>query len=238
MTVQNILDQALYECHLKTAQVNAAQLIGWFNVVRRDLSRTIISDVSENFFFEIWTRDLIADREDGEYPFPIASTSIKGMSKLIGVAIKTTKDATDFTKAKDIDITAAAKDWDTLLRDQPKDEPVYFIGDNSVFIAPKYTSADISTPTDNFQLKLYGISRFEDLLATDGADKIIIPDDYQPLIAQGMQYYIYKSRNKINEAKACMADYTTGKFDMVDKLTNRDISTFQASIPDDTFLQS
>ena len=236
-TVQQILDQALYETHLKAAQINSTQLLGWFNLIRKELSRTIMSDVSENFFFEIWTRDIVANRPDGEYPFPIASTSIKGLAKLVSVNVKTSATATDFTKAKEVDISALPQDWSYYLREQSPDEPIYFVADNSLFLAPQFTADQLSSPTENDLLKLYGIAKVEDLLATDDATKILIPDEYQFLIAQGMQYHIYKSRGKVSEANAVQVNYINGKFDMVDKLTNRDISAFSASIPDDTALQ-
>lgn len=236
MTIQSIINQSLYECHLKEAQVNATQLLGWFNLIRRDVARTIISDVNENFFFQIWTTDLVAGSENGEYKFPSVTANSRAMTKLIGLSVKTASDK-KFIKATEVDITNMGADWDNILSQQAKTSPVYFIADNSVFLAPAYKAEDLITPTNNKQLKLYGIAKVEDLALNAPEADILIPSDYHPLIATGMQYHIYKSRGKINEAKSIQNDYLNEKMAMVDKLTNRDLSSFSASTPDDTALQ-
>ena len=88
MTYNEIVALALTMSHTKSAQVTAANLKTFFNIKRKELANCIIKDVDEEFFFQIWKRDAIADQTNGEYPYPEADDDSAGMLKLKSIYIK------------------------------------------------------------------------------------------------------------------------------------------------------
>lgn len=242
MTFNQILTLALANTHTKTSQVGATNLATFFNLVYRDLVSTVVKDVGENYFLEIWQLDAqdetIAKRANGEYTFPVASDSQKGMLKMLRLAVKPTSDDVYHVPAKEVDIKTLDFDWSYYMENQPKSNPIYFVGDNSFFLAPKFAAADLpAVPAGNKQLKLYGIASATDLAADAAEITILLPADQHPRIAQGMEQYIYKSRGKKKEAGDALSEYQFSKSQMIDDLTNRDDSKMAASLPADTDLQ-
>ncbi len=242
MTVQEIINLALSNTHTKSSQISDANKILFFNLARHSLARTIISDVNENFFFEIWMLDAEDDthpvRVNGEYLYPQVTSSTNGMSKLLKLAVKTTSEDEYHIPAREVDLRSLKFDWLWYLKNQPKSEPIYHISDQSFFIAPAFRPEDLpDDPSDNKQLKCTGIITFADLAADALENAVLIPKDYHETIALGMEKYIYKARKKKDEAMASINELTFAKQDMIDKLTNRDDSYMTAKLPDDTATQ-
>ena len=234
MTYNEIITLALTDSHTKAGQISAASLKSFFNIARNELGNAIIKDVNENFFYEIWKRDAIANQENGEYPYPKATQDAPGMSKCQGLFVKGYKDDLDYTKATEVDIKTLPKDWSWYLNNQPNAQPIYFIGDESFFVAPQFKSADLpDTPAGNNQIKLLGISKFVDLDTGAPDSAILIPDDSHHRIAIGMEPWILKARGKKNEATLAFQEFEVEKQKMVDELTNRDNSGMTAKLPND-----
>lgn len=238
MTAQQIINLALSNTHTKSTQVSASNLLLFFNIIRHELGNAIIKDVNENYFFQIWTIDAAdnthAERENGEYLYPVASSTQAGMQKLLRLAIKGLSTDVYYTPCHEADLRSTERDWLWHIKNQPKADPIYFIGDNSFFIAPEFKTADLPTvPLGNKQIKAYGIAKFVDLDASDQETSILIPSDFHPLIAKGMEQYILKSRSKKTEAQNAKIEYENDKLSMIDALTNRDDSPMIASLPND-----
>jgi hypothetical protein len=156
------------------------------------------------------------------------------MQKLLRLAVKGISTDLFHKPATEKDFKALEHDWSWYMTNQPKSDPIYFIADESIFIAPEFEAADLPTPqAGNKQIKLYGIAKIVDLLATATETAILIPVDFHPLIALGMEQYIYKARSKRNDAINAAAEFATKKVDMVDSLTNRDNSPMIAELPND-----
>ena len=126
MTYNEIITLALADSHTKAGQVSAGLLKTFFNISRKELGNSIIKDVDENYFFNIWKRDAIVDQENGEYPYPEADSDSAGMQKCLGVLIKGLSTDIDYTKAREVDIKALPRDWSWYLTNQPKSDPIYF----------------------------------------------------------------------------------------------------------------
>ena len=238
MTYNDIVALALTMSHTKSAQVSAANLKTFFNIKRKELANSIIKDVDEEFFFQIWTRDAIADQNNGEYPYPEADEDSAGMLKAKGVYVKGYSTDTNYIKAREVKLADLPYDWDYYLEHQPKSDPIYFIGDNSLFIAPQFESDDLpDSPSGNIQIKLTGIAKFTDLDVGAEDSAILIPDDSHHRIAIGMKELIFRSRNKTNEADRAFSEFEAEKAKMIDELTNRDNSRMIATLPNDYNLQ-
>lgn len=238
MTYNEIVSLALTMSHTKEAQVSPANLKTFFNIKRKELGNSIIKDVDEEFFFQIWTRDAIADQDNGEYPYPEADHDSAGMLKAKGVYIKGLSTDIEHIKAREVKLANLPRDWDWYLDNQPKSDPIYFIGDNSLFIAPQFKPVDLPVPpSGNLQVKLVGIAKFTDLDTGANSDAILIPDDSQHRIAIGMKELIFRARNKTSEANSAFSEFEAEKVKMIDELTNRDNSQMIARMPSDSHLQ-
>lgn len=241
ITVQQIINLALSNTHCKSGQISTTNLISFFNLTRTKVANAIIKEVDENFFFQIWTIDAedntVAKRVNGEYLYPVNTSSSAGMLKLLRLSIKPYSTDIYYKPAIEKDMKALDHDWSWYMVNQPKSDPIYFIADESIFIAPEFKAEDLPTPqAGNKQVKLYGIAKVTDLLATATEDAILIPVDFHELIALGMEQNIYKARSKSNLSNNALIEFKNGVQEMIDTLTNRDNSPMIAQIPNDTNL--
>lgn len=238
MNAQAIINLALSNTHTKTGQISASSLLTFFNIARAEVASTIVKEVSEDFFFQIWTIDAEDNthpaRVNGEYIYPTSTSAAAGMLKLNKLAIKGLSTDVYYTPAREVDMKALPRDWSYFMANQPKADPIYFVADESIFIAPEFKAEDLpASPLNNKQIKLYGVARVTDLLANAAEDAILIPIDFHPLIATGMEQYINKSRGKDAKAASALQEFEFGKQKMIDTLTNRDNSPMFASLPND-----
>lgn len=234
MTYNEIITLALSISHTKAGQVSAASLKSFFNIARNELGNAIIKDVNEDFFYEIWKRDAVADQENGEYPYPEANEESAGMLKCLDVGVKVMSTDFYYTKAQEVDRKALPHDWEWYLTNQPKSKPIYYIADNSVFIAPQFNTNDLpDDPSGNKQIKLTGIAKFTDLDAGATDDAILIPTASHPRIAIGMKQWIMEARGKTKEAITAQQKFEFEKITMIDELTNRNDSQMISTTPND-----
>ena len=234
MTYDEIITLALSNTHTKSGQVGADLLKTAFNISRNTIANAIIKDVDENYFFQFWTRDAVADQNNGEYPYPKATSDSAGMSKCLKLAIKGKYNDTLYTTAREVDVKALPRDWSWYLENQPKSDPIYFIADESVFIAPQFSETDLpETPSGNKQIKLYGIAKMSDLDVGALESAILIPVESHWRIALGMEQFIYKARKLKQEAFDSKQEFEVEIAKMIDELTNRDNSKMTAKLPND-----
>lgn len=236
MDFNAIIALALADSHTKAGQVSSTNLASYFNICRNELGNLIIKDVDEDFFFQIWKRDAVANQENGEYPYPEADSDSAGMLKCNNIYVKTKSTDVYYKQAREVKLSQLDHDWSWYLDNQPKDDPIYFIADNSVFIAPQFSADDLPTsPSGNAQIKLTGIAKLTNLAAGATEAAVLIPTPER--IAIGMKYWILKSRNMNAAAAAAKQEFDAAKLTMVSELTNRDNSEMCARTPDDTTLQ-
>lgn len=235
-TVQDIINLALANSHTKAAQVSSSSLLKWFNIIFKDFWNAIVSECGENYFFEIWkTEGIVA--ENGEYFLPTKDDTSDGMKKLIAIERKENYQSLVYTKCRKVDLKALPRDWSWYLDNQPASDPIYFLADESAFIAPNYKTTDLEDGGSNLLIKFVGILRCKDLAVTDTLDKIKIDVDFSWIIALGMEEYILKARGRRGEAAESKASYEYEKSVAIDKLSHRDQGENIATIPNDTNLQ-
>jgi len=159
------------------------------------------------------------------------------MLKCLGVFIKGYSTDVNYLKADEVDIKTLPHDWEWYLTNQPKSLPIYFIADESIFIAPQFATADLpASPSGNLQIKLNGIAKVTDLDVGAAASTILIPDDSHHRIATGMKQWIFRARGKTKEALVAKQEFEVEKANMIDEMTNRDNSGMCAKLPDDNQL--
>jgi len=194
-----------------------ATLLTITNVTYRDLINTITSEVNADFFYQEWTGSTVVWQE--EYTFPIRTSSIAGLKKLISVSIKWKTDDAYFQRLKTASYSSLDNDDGYLKVNQPKTSGFYDIRDKSVFITP--------APTEVGSIKLYWVSDPTELQLWASEADIVIPVDFHHLIVLGNEYRIYKAKRMTNEKNDALAEYNQAKLDMVSSLKARNVAPIQ-----------
>lgn len=237
MTVNQIIAMARSQSHTNSEQVSDADALIFLNTVYHDTMAFIKQFVAEDFFLDIWAADAIADQVNGEYVYPEQDGTNAGMEKLKGLAVKSTPDALYHVPAKQVDIRSLAYDWAWYLANQPASSPIYWIADKSLFLAPNF-SVDTAGESGNAQIKLYGIKQEVDLASSGAESTILVPREYHPnVLVEGMKVYIYAHIGDEAKKKEQALEYKAQKDLMAAQLSDRDISTGQAAMPDDSNLE-
>lgn len=237
MTVDNIIALARTLTKTNTTQVSAANGLSFLNAVYHDTVASLLQYVSEDFLFEVWVTDAIADQAKGEYVFPAPDANNAGLAKLKGVEIKPLSTSDYYIKATQVDVRNLTNGWDWYLANQPASTPIYWIADDSLFIAPNFTS-DTAGGAGNAQIKLYGTKRVSDLASGGAESTILVPREYHAkVLAKGIKHYIYDLLKKTSSKNDSLVEYENEKQKMILELSDRDISVGLATLPDDNHLQ-
>lgn len=200
-----------------------ATLLTITNVTYRDLINTIVSRVNEDFFYDEWTADTVANQR--EYTFPVRTASVSWLKKLISIGIKyaTTDDYYRITTpTKFSNLTS---DPTYYVENQTNTEPFFTVADKSVFIYPAPTSSITGW------LYMYWISDPIELQAAATEALIKIPVDFHYLMVLGNEYKIYKSRLMFNDATRAYNEYVAEVNKMCTQLSDRIIKPLESAMP-------
>lgn len=236
MTVAEIITLARVVTHTNSAQVSDAQALIFLNAVYHDLMASAVQMVGEDFFFDIWLADAVSGQTNGEYIFPLPDSSNAGMLKLKQLFVKVANTDTYYTKARQVDVRALQYDWDWYLANQPSSDPVYFIADQSFFLAPNFTATSAGG-AGNAQLKLMGIKREIDLGGSGAEATVLLPREFHQVLALGLKPWVYDLLGKTVEKNDAKNEYEIEKNKMLSALSDRDISLGQASMPDESDIE-
>lgn len=236
MTVDQILTLGGDLAHVNTDQVPTASRVIDLNNVYHDFLSGIRQYVSEDHFLDIWKTDAISGQTNGEYVFPTQDGTNAGMSKLKQLYVKPRSTDTYYVKATQVDVRTLPYDWDWYLTNQPMDAPIYFVADNSFFLAPNFTD-ETAGDAGNEQIELYGVKQEVDLASGGAETTILVPREYHSVLAKGVKAYCYARIGKDAEQRVAFAEYEAEKQKAYSELSDRDISEGQAMLPDDTHLQ-
>ena len=118
------------------------------HVIAQDIWSDIIYARKGNKNWDIWLTDTVALQN--EYTRPTVTSTNVGADMIESVSIAYTDDTYTNTGGKVyIPCTQATveqiKDWNRLLEEQDRDNPIYFYSDDSIFIAPDIRSTESGT---------------------------------------------------------------------------------------------
>ena len=236
-SAQEIIQLALDQTHTKSSMVSSANLVNYFNIIRKRIGYVIMQKIGEHDYFDIWQTDA-AVNNNGEYVLPTDDSTHAGIFKVLGVFVKPRYDYDVWIKAKEISVPGLNYSFDYYLTNQPPSLPVYFLADGSVFIAPQFTSSTLGTNPTNGMIKIYGVKSLIDLDLTATESDILIEDDYTDLIALGMEQYIYKARGMGQESLVSKQEFKDALYDLlIDIKSDFDQSEMSATLPFDNNLQ-
>lgn len=197
MNVSDMYDLAVLQSYSTKSQVTEQDFLRYINIVKDDFFSHLITSVKQDYNWDIFTGDTVWWQT--EYTFPQLAVSSDGMLKLRELYISYDDKVysnwmKQYTKAEEISLDMLEKDWNYYQSEQSVDKPIYFIADNSVFIAP----TPKESKTDALQLKW--IKRIRDYtISTTEAETKIPPTHHQTLV-QGVLPFIFKRQAKRQEA--------------------------------------
>lgn len=172
--------------------------------------------VGENFFYNEMTTDDVTVVWQKEYTIYSASSwNLDGTNKLLGVSIQYGTD--DYIKARKVDMQSLDKDFSWYSENQPTNDPIYTIQDNSIMIFP------VATATTTGYIRMYIIQNLIDLTASTAETDVFngkINKKYHTLIALGAEQYSYQRRQMFDKAQESEArfhwklfgEYVNGKY--------------------------
>jgi hypothetical protein len=116
------------------------------SVIAQDIWSDIIYARKGNKSWDMWLADTVALQD--EYTRPTVTSTNVGADMIESISIAYTDDTYTNTLGKVyIPCTQATqeqiKDWNRLLEEQDRENPIYFYSDDSIFIAPDPRSTEV-----------------------------------------------------------------------------------------------
>lgn len=132
--------------------------------------------------WERWTEDIVLGQT--EYVLPSVVTETNGIKKIKSLGVSydgstyTTTGKIKYVPARKVDPVNLKFDWYYYEENQSEDDPIYFVGDKSIFIAPYPTSAVTAG------LKLEGVRKINDYTSSTSQTDAIIPEEFHHILIQ------------------------------------------------------
>lgn len=260
MTPTEIISLGYLQAHTTATEVDPSDVTYansylFLNLAIDKIMNRIITDIDESFLYEIWTTNA-GEKVHGEYPLPIQTgtgvgeTFYAGAKKIerVFVNYENPDDYTDmdewkthYKEAKEIDQSMLKSDWNYFLQEQPEDEPIFFVGDRSIFIAPQFEADDIGAEPNN-QIKMEGVRTWKKLNYTDDSvleieHLIGVPREFHYILAIGWESEFKRSRLRPDEKNEAAAEFAREIEKLIVDLGSRTLAPDEAQLPSDVSLQ-
>lgn len=123
-----------------------------------------------------------------------------------------------YNKAREVNKDTLQNEWNYYVEHQPQNDPIYFIADNSFFIAPSPKTSEWWAN----RLKLTGIRNIADYTISTTESEMIIPVDYHDVLMYWVfPYALMTKRVDNNEIQKAQNDYAIAERDALNALMNR-----------------
>ena len=226
MTTAQIIAMARSQTGTDTSNYPDALAIQHLNFVYQDITSSIITDIDEDYYFDIAKWDTVVNQEEYTIDSIVRNSASKKINEINNVYIKYWTDDTYYTKATRVNPTQLPYDMDYYKVSQSKYDPIFFIQDKSVFI---YPAPDVEV-TD--WLKLNVIYQPWDLTTSSTETDIEISFRFHKVIVAGLLPYIYAYRQQMDVEQVKQALYQQMKREMIAQIKNRNQTTVQI-LPND-----
>lgn len=239
MLPQTIIDRARRLSSTSSKYYSDADALADLNQVKNLLWSTIVTYVNENFYwqeFTVDTADLVAGQS--EYTLPAISATLQWAKKLrdVKIAYSSTPysgtSVLQYVVAREVDPSSLPLPWSYYVQFQNPLTPLFYIADNSYFIAPALTTVTAGA------IVITGIRNIPDYTALTTEADMVIPLDQQELLVYGLIPYVYDMKSMAAESQAASAKYDGMKQAMISNLSDREIAPFFNQFPDDLAQQA
>ena len=205
---------------VSTSQYTQAEFLEDINVVKDEFWSWIVARLDEDSNYEEWTTDTVS--LESEYTMPTVAYNTAGAKILKSVAISYNWETYNETwliqykKAREVNKDTLQYEWNYYVENQDENYPIYFIADNSYFIAPAPRTA-----WTNY-LKLTGIRKIPDYTITTTESEMKIPADFQRVLLWGViPYALMSKRVDNNEISKAQSDYLREKTQALQDMSTR-----------------
>lgn len=241
MLPTEILTTAREWANTPSAVCSDSIALRYLNMRKDDLWSAFVSRADADFSWDEWTTDSVALQS--EYVIPAVTRTTNGTKAIHGVQINydgetmTNTGVLDFVNAREVGANQLKMPWSWYVENQAKEDPIYRVSDNSVFIAP----APLASQAGTGRIKLtgirniidYTISGVDGAVATTTEASMRIPLDRQKTLVLGVAADLCRFRQKSSEASDWEAQYKAEKSEYVSQASQRTATAFYAPYPED-----
>lgn len=203
-----------------TSQYSQADFLIDINVVKDEFWSAIVwAQTDRNY--DIWAVD--STTLISEYTMPEVASDTAWSKILKNIAINYTWDTYTETwlpiyiPAREVSPDSLKHQWNYYVENQSTDDPIYYISDNSYFIAPAFREASLSN-----RIQLTWIKKIADYTISTTEADLKIPVDYQRVLLWGcIPYALMSKRVENNEIQKAQNDYINEKTIAIQNMTSR-----------------
>lgn len=209
------------------------RLLPFLNVVKDDLFSYMITWLNENQEWDTWEATTVANQS--EYVIPEAASDTAWNLKISVVSVNYDGETHNdwrmkYVKAKQVKLWNLAENWNYYINNQSNHEPIFYIADNSIFLAPAPSSSEAWAT----RLELKWIRSIIDYATDTTEADIKIPLYLHSVLVQWVLPYIHKSEWVKSEASLEQAEYEKQRDLAVKKFTDRYEWPYYMSYPEYT----
>lgn len=233
MNVSQIIAQMRGMVKVDTSQYSDADALIDLNTVKDEFWSAILSSTNQKYNWERWTTNSVALQSEYRMPEVAYNTAWAKLLNWVAVCYKwdtyTTTGGLIYIPCREVNPDTLANDWDYYVENQDSSDPIYYVADNSYFIAPAFRNV-----VTNW-IKLTGIRKIPDYaLDTTEANMKFTVDQTNTLVfwlAVWGHRRKWDDRNIIKEAKA---EWREEKADAIKMLDTRVDTVVNLSYPTET----
>lgn len=240
MQLTDIIQTARDYAYCPVGTVSQSEALRYLNMHKDDFWSTIVSKADASYSWEVWTTDTVSLQS--EYQIPEVTRTAIGTKAVHGVAINydgTTFENTgklEFIRCREVSPTSLEHTWEWYEENQSKEDPIFRISDNSIFVAP----VPLSTEAGTGRLQITGIRSIPDytINGVDGAtvttteQNMRIPLDRQKTLVKALASSMFLKRGQLDTATKWEQMYNAEKEAYADQLTQRASGPVFAAYPD------
>ena len=214
--------------HTNINQLSDTKALRLINLAKDNFHPYIVTYSGENMNWDIWTDELTSDKY--EYLFPTAASDTAGNMKIDSLSISYDGEIDDlwrlvYYKAKLVDRGSFQRHWNYYLENQPKNKPIYFISDKSVFIAPMPIS------TISSWIELTGVKTIPNYDSNTNEAGTKIPYYFHDALLDFAAARYFQSKRQIDDANYFTGEYDRKKKEVAQMFDDRNQWPFYARYP-------
>lgn len=210
MEVNSILELWRDQAHVNDVNYPNTRTIKYLNLVKDNFLAAISASLSEDYNWDKVYTDSVVNQE--EYTIPWQEWDEVEMIKVRNVA---RKHNWEFIQAKEVKPWSLPEHWDWYKVNQDPKRPIFFIADNSIFIAPVFTT--VITNAVEFR----GIKWIENYEVGWAESTIGFPTLYHDILVQWILPYIMKSQGKNEDAAYEKREYIRQRNQAIKEMAER-----------------
>lgn len=179
MNIAQIIARARRVAKYQVSNLSDTGALELLNVIKDEFWAEIVSRLEEDYNWEEWKASSVAGQ--AEYTLPPLTSTSDGTKALKTVAIAYgTEVYSDgglkYEKASLVNASSLSRDWDFYENTQSQLNPIYYVSDNSIFIAPKPTVAVTNG------IKMTGVRKIPDYALNTLEQDVKIPVDFHRVL--------------------------------------------------------